>query len=582
MRYTSKFLSIVLTFVVSVTLVGSSAQSAPPLPRVAENACDHAPDPPGNANGIHKRCDVPTSSSGIVKADFNGDGFADLAVGVPNQTVNGVANSGAVYVIYGSNSGLTSSGGTLTGHPVGQTWTVANTGPVDALQHPNSNFGYAVAGGDFNADGYSDLAILIRKYTFSTSIFNTDIRSDVVVLYGSADGLVIPPVQDLGIVCYGGDLADGLAWGDFNGDGVGDLAIGCGHNSPPYVQEFDGQRAIGLDELHTNSVNPKFPDNLKNGTQVVLAAGDFNGDGRTDLSIGVPDMDLVDTTSFFCLISGCPVLQSEVGAVAVLYGSTPAFLGGIGLKDDVTQVWRQGANNVCCHTEAGAHFGAALASGDFNGDTRQDLAIGLPGGSVGGVAGAGAVVIIKGASGGLTSTGTDIWNENAIGGAAQISNAFASALAAGDFNGDGYLDLAIGIPFENLSGYPDAGQVDVIYGSPSGLSTSGRSPQFWHQGNGIGGTPTSGGHYGSQLSAWNFGKNEVTLTVSGPRIFVATDLAIGIRNQTVNGVANAGAVNVLYGSHFSNGLVSSGNQLLTQDDFIGGSVTADHFGFAMY
>jgi hypothetical protein len=56
---------------------------------------------------------------------------------------------------------------------------------------------------------------------------------------------------------------------------------------------------------------------------------------------------------------------------------------------------------------------------------------------------------------------------------------FGSALAAGDFDGDGEDDLAIGVPGEGVSGKSGAGAVNVLYGSSNGLTSS--DDQFWHQ-----------------------------------------------------------------------------------------------------
>src|SRR5436853_4894628 len=82
-----------------------------------DDPCDHLPDPPGNANGIEKHCPSPGSSSGVAKGDFNGDGFADLAIGEPRATVSGVGGAGDVIVIYGSAFGLTTiTAGGAGGH----------------------------------------------------------------------------------------------------------------------------------------------------------------------------------------------------------------------------------------------------------------------------------------------------------------------------------------------------------------------------------------------------------------------------------------------------------------------------------
>ena len=48
-------------------------------------------------------------ASGNPDVDFNGDGYGDLAVGVPNESINGKANAGSVNVVYGSASGLSAT-----------------------------------------------------------------------------------------------------------------------------------------------------------------------------------------------------------------------------------------------------------------------------------------------------------------------------------------------------------------------------------------------------------------------------------------------------------------------------------------
>src|SRR5262249_39123758 len=89
------------------------------------NPCDHLPDPLGNANGIEKHCLRGGSSSGIAKGDFNGDGFGDLAIGVPFEDTGGAVDAGAVIVIYGSASGLTTTD--LT-RPASQFWSQNSPG----------------------------------------------------------------------------------------------------------------------------------------------------------------------------------------------------------------------------------------------------------------------------------------------------------------------------------------------------------------------------------------------------------------------------------------------------------------------
>src|SRR4029434_2828292 len=68
--------------------------------------CDQLSDPSGKAIGIDRNCPQGGGSSGIAKGDFNGDGFADLAISEPGAAINGHANAGNVIVVYGSTNGL--------------------------------------------------------------------------------------------------------------------------------------------------------------------------------------------------------------------------------------------------------------------------------------------------------------------------------------------------------------------------------------------------------------------------------------------------------------------------------------------
>ncbi|MFB6847890.1 hypothetical protein ACFCXS_23945 [Streptomyces sp. NPDC056373] len=118
-----------------------------------------------------------------------------------------------------------------------------------------------------------------------------------------------------------------------------------------------------------------------------------------------------------------------------------------------------------------AHAAPAAAPYDFNGDGRADLAIGAPGATVAGQARAGAVsVVYGGASGPKTSTRT-LLTQNTAGmpGTAEADDAFGSALASADLNTDGYADLLVGTPGEDGSDSND-GTVTVVWGSASGLS----------------------------------------------------------------------------------------------------------------
>ncbi len=125
---------------------------------------------------------------------------------------------------------------------------------------------------------------------------------------------------------------------------------------------------------------------------------------------------------------------------------------------------------------------AGSSSGcDYNGDGKDDLAIGVVGEDIGALVDAGAVNVLYGSGAGLTATGDQLWHQDSPGvlGGAEGGDSFGDALACGDFNGDGFDDLAIGVPLEDIGAIGNAGAVNVLYGSVAGLTASG--DQLWHQ-----------------------------------------------------------------------------------------------------
>ena len=169
-----------------------------------------------------------------------------------------------------------------------------------------------------------------------------------------------------------------------------------------------------------------------------LAAGDFNNDGFEDLAIGVRED-----------VRG----KEDVGVVNVIYGG-PGGLAAVG-----NQVWGQDSVGIGGGGEGGDLFGDALATGDFNSDHFDDLAVGVPGED----SAAGAVNVLLGGPDGLSALGNQIWAQGSdgIAGEAKGGDFFGQALAAGYFNSDGFEDLAIGVPGEMAK----AGAVNVLYGA---------------------------------------------------------------------------------------------------------------------
>src|SRR5919201_7113879 len=100
----------------------------------------------------------------------------------------------------------------------------------------------------------------------------------------------------------------------------------------------------------------------------------------------------------------------------------------------------------------------AVQRPDFNGDAFGDLAVGVPAEAVGGAFAAGTVNILLGSGAGLEATDQTLLQANP-----ETPDQFGGALAKGDFNGDGFDDLAVGAPREGVGAATFAGAVNVFY-----------------------------------------------------------------------------------------------------------------------
>lgn len=512
-----------------------------------------------------KQCLPEPASGGVAKGDFNGDGFGDLAIGVPNEGVGSITEAGAVNVIYGSARGLTATNN--------QFFTEDSPG-ILGTSEAGDEFGSSLASGDFNNDGFSDLAV---GAPFETGVAEN--QGEVHVIYGSANGLTATGNQlwsqnSAGILddAEAGDaFGSALVWGDFNNDGFGDLAVSAPLESIGNVSFAGAVNVIygspsGLaatnNQFWTQSIalGGVFAEN-NDLFGSVLAAGDFDSDGNDDLVIGVPFED-VGTLA-------------DAGEVDILYG-----VAGIGLNSARSQAWTQNSAGISDTVEGGDAFGRALAAGDFSGDGAADLAIGVPQEDVGTIVNAGAVNVIYGTAGnGLTSSQNQFFTQNSgdILDICETGDRYGLALAAGDFNGDSFSDLAIGVPGESVGSVPSAGAVNVIYGiriSVPGVVFAGLtalSNQFFTQDTtSVLDTAEESDLFGLALTAWNFG--------FGPE----ADLAIGVPFEDVGNIENAGAVNVLYGD--DDRINAIGDQFWHQDSagILDQAEEGDFFGFSLY
>jgi hypothetical protein len=407
----------------------------------------------------------------LAAGDFDSDGYDDLAVGVPYENIGSVENAGAVNVIYGSASGLTASGN--------QFWHQDASGISDWAE-ARDYFGNALAAGDFDGDGYDDLAIGV-PYEDVGSITDAGAAG---VLYGTASGLTasgsqvwhldVPGIASSAQVID--QFGDALTAGDFDGDGDDDLAVGVPYEDvgsilgAGVVHVIQGSTS-GLTSAGNQTWHQDRPgivggaeeyDNFGNA----LAAGDFDDDGYDDLVVGVRREDVYSI--------------EDGGAIHVIYGAAG------GLNSTGNQDWHQESSGIAGVAEADDAFGWAVGAGDLDGDGDDDLAVGVIWEDVESLFNAGAVNLIYGTAQGLLAAGNDIWHQN--GSQAGAENYFGGALAAGDFDGDGDADLAVGASGEGVGSTVNAGVVRARYfGTGGGLS----GIQVWYQGQAL---RVTGGH----------------------------------------------------------------------------------------
>ena len=538
-----------------------------------EAACDGLPNPPGHAFGIDKQCPTVGSSSGVARGDFNGDTIADLAIGVPGEdrafttpSRATVTDAGAVHIIYGTAAnGLVASGSDVpTNQMISQRHPSALVFVSDQRAEIGDSFGSSLAAGDFNDDRFSDLAVGVSgERTGSTASVGA-----VEIFLGSESGLPTTSSLFFGPATFaispdpGSSLAArSMTWGDFDGDGVGDLAVASEFHDGVAVRTgvvtvLFGVPGVGVTtERKVQFITASVPAETHGSMPVILNAGDFDGDGFSDLVAGLPGSDF-----------GNSLLAGEV---AVLYG------GPDGPRVDRQQIWREDVANIPSDPAQVEQFGAALAAADFNGDGADDLAIGAPAERVGSTA-AGGVFVIHGSLGtGLTNPATGplasvlLTQSSMTPDPSETGDQFGASLAAGFFNNDSFKDLAIGVPGEDIGTINDAGLVHVIYGSSIGLSTQIRSVQNVTQGGTVGDAIEANDRFGSTLTAWNFGRTS------------QADLAVGVPFEDIGSTADAGLVHVIYGS--STGLTPTGSQIWRQGVGLPGTIAAsDRFGQALY
>ena len=216
-----------------------------------------------------------------------------------------------------------------------------------------------------------------------------------------------------------------------------------------------GLTTVGNQLLHQNLRGLPEVAEVNDQFGFSLTAGDFNDDGFADLAIG----------------AAAETIDQLVGAgvVHVLYGTAK------GLTTVDSQVFHQNRPGIPEEIEGNDFFGLALTAGDFNRDGFTDLAIAAPSETVGNLTAAGVVHVLYGTAKGLKSTNTQLFHQDSpdILDVAEADDAFGLALAAGDFDHDGFSDLTVIAFTEQIDDYTGGGAAHLLYGSKRGLSAVG-------------------------------------------------------------------------------------------------------------